>query len=331
MTLLQIPFFLLLSSLLAPDPGAGAGPLHSGPQSPAAIVDGAFGEPRASCEIPVRWSLGDIDDRFGLTRDEAARAIRLAGLLWSEAAEHPLLFQEAEEGMPIRFIFDERQASMLERRERAAELERIEAGVAEAEAELESSRTELARLRVAHERRSMDLQERQERHAVVVDQWARRGGAPTGEFQRLREIEEQLEEDRVEVNRQAEELNRLVGEVNSRTDQLNQAITELNRARSAFQADFPGGTVQSGEYVETARTLGPVVFSREREIRIYHFEDWDHLLLVLAHELGHALGLGHAPVEGALMAEDAGTRPPEGRPEIHLSDLQQLRARCPEL
>jgi hypothetical protein len=165
-----------------------------------------------------------------------------------------------------------------------------------------------------------------------VKQWNRRGGAPEEERNRLEEAREALDRERRMLDAEAREVTGLMDRLNTETEHLNSRIRDHNRTSARFHERFPPSAVQSGIFRETLRTLGDRTTSVEREIRIYQFEDRDHLILVLAHELGHALGLGHSGVAGSVMVDIAGPRSSEGRtPRLTPSDLELLRSRCPHL
>jgi hypothetical protein len=283
------------------------------------------------CEIPIRWQVVEVDPRFGLSEDEAKRAIRQAGMLWESAVNQALMFRESSDGIPVRFVYDARQQATQERQVQQSAISDQLERIAAAEAELEALRSELARSRIEHEARVEYFESLSARLEEMAEYWNQRGGAPPSELERLRMAQTEVDAARAFTNAAAAEVNIGVDAANQATDRLNNEIEKANRAREELEERYPAMRVQSGQFIDTRRSLGRLTFTRDQEIRIFHFEDWDHLLLVIAHELGHALGLEHSGAEGALMAEAAVAAPGDGIPEILDADVELLRQTCPSL
>lgn len=311
------PILLAAGSLEAADPLAWTA-------DPGADV-------RAACEVPVLWRVDRIDPRFGLSEAEAAGAVRAAAFLWESALGRVLLFRESGEGIPIRFEYDERQEETRVRQARIAEVDAEARALEESAEALELLRSRLESRRSIHQARLTAYRDRLATLEEMVEFWNARGGAPAEEVERLRQLEAEIDQLRASANATADEVNRLVDALNRETEAHNLRVDEANRRRAAIRDAYPIEVVQSGEYLESTRGIGPLTLSRDAEIRIYQFEDRDHLTLVVAHELGHALGLGHTGIEGTLMAAEgvgaAGMGPPDVTPE----DVAALRELCPEL
>jgi hypothetical protein len=283
------------------------------------------------CEVPIPWAVVALDERFGLTVEDVEDAVRQAGMLWGEAAGGRLLFREdASDGggkIAIRFVFDERAEMARARTERERDLAEDALRIEASRAALDSIRADLDGFRTQQSEANRAYLERMAEYNRLVGTLNAGGGVPPEMDARLSEMAAALDEEQRQVVALTDEFNHLVAATNTQANQLNASVAAFNSGREAFQRDFGEVGIVSAAYLESRRELGPFTTSLSRAIEIYHFEDQTDLVLLLAREMGRALGLELSTEPGSVMS---GTASRDGRPALHPSDLAALQAHCPE-
>jgi len=257
-----------------------------------------------------------LDPRFGISRGDFRRAIEQASDLWGDAVGRGL-FKYSETGeLTINLVYDARQKTT--QSENA-----IESRIIETMKEADAIEDELIPLKdnaralqeiysdeLASYKRALDSYNQE------VEHWNSVGGAPNGENERLvkeslslRNQDELLETKRQRVNQQSNEINVLVESHNSLINRANADVGTLN-------ADgLTGSQFEEGFYVKKGD---------QEHIAIFQFKNRTNLLLVLAHELGHALGLGHNGNPNSIMSPLIQTE----SLVLSTDDVKELKDKC---
>jgi hypothetical protein len=243
----------------------------------------------SKCNVPIAYDIGELDDRFDITRDEARAAISDAESLWEDATGQNLFTYQSDAVFKINFIYDNRQ----EKTEEEGELREI---LSDKEEVSEHIRDEYERLLDEYEELKDSYEDRVDAYEASlrayndeVEEWNKKGGAPESVFADLERIKDRLDAENKELNGIARELNKLVAAINNLGETGNRVVREYNEDVEWYNTIFGG---------EREFTQGDY---QGDEINIYQFRDRDEPKRVLAHEFGHALSLGHVENDHSIM------------------------------
>ena len=258
----------------------------------------------STCGVPVHFTLGEVDTRFGFDRLTVMSALVEATNLW-QALSDRVLFLESDHphAMLVSLQFDQRQQAANTRRSLRGGLERDRARLEADEAMLLQWGERIAAARAAHDRAGAELAARVRAHEREVADWNAGRGVVSAARRQALEIEgEILRQALVNLEETARDINADIAAYNRRGAAVQQQTEDFRTSIARFNEASGDASVETGRYTYD-RAEG-------RRIEVFRAESYDELVWVLAHELGHALGIGHVADPGAVMhalLHDGGT------------------------
>ena len=272
---------------------------------------------RPGCDYPLPYRIGEVDERFRLGPVTLQEIVGNGVATWEDATGLDLFVYDAAADFTINLVFDERQSETIVRKRTSLRLSNTESSIKSSEATIESSLTTFEANRREFELSRAGYQSRLSAYNANVTFWNDKGGATRetraeleAERRQLRLRADELEDMRLQLNRDADYLNRLSEENSQLVEHYNQGVDSVN-SLTATTVEFHSGIYQGDK------------------IEIYQFWNKRDLTLVVAHELGHALGIGHLEPTEAIMhftrndPEDAAQRV-----KLSAMDVDALEAVC---
>ena len=239
------------------------------------------------CSSPITYSITNFSDKFNISGNDFKTSLKKAEKIWEDAVGKDLFSETENNGnVSVNLIYDDRQSSTDKLKKLGFVIENDKAGFETLKQKYNAMKTAFEQNKKSLEKRIAELKVEQASYEKTVSYWNDRGGAPKDEYNRLQKQGDTIKNEIAKINKDQISLNDSADTLNSLGTVINQQITNLNLNVEKFNStrEETGGEFDEGEYVEN---------SGERSINIYQFDNKEKLVRVLAHELGHALGLDH--------------------------------------
>ena len=247
-----------------------------------------------ACQKPIYYSLGEIDSRFNLSDGEIIEAAAEAADIWSRPFGHELFAYATSGDLKMNFIYDYRQQTSDQLKDLGVIVEDDKKTYENLKVEYETLNKRYLEKKSQSQRQAADYEKKLKAFNAEVAKWNKLGGAPAADYDRLKQTEIALEQQRQQVNALAAQTNKMVDELNALVRKLNQLIAKLNLNVNKYNdiGDQTGEQFEAGVYNQNATGTS---------INVYEFNNRQELVRLLAHELGHALGLNHTSSSDDIM------------------------------
>jgi len=269
------------------------------------------------CDKPLEYSIGEFDKRFGLSQADFLKAVEEAARIW-QTPINKTLFTYADNGaLKINLIYDARQEATDKLKSLGINIKNDQAGYDSLKNKYDAfdkiyqaQKTELDNMIKYYE-------EQKANYEAEIKAANKRGGVNPDEYAILEQERKDLNVLAESIKTKQAVLNKTVDDINAMASVINRLIRQLNLSVGNYNTIGAGasGEFQEGQYARDA--------AGER-INIYQLDDRQALIRVLAHELGHALGIEHVDNPKAIMYR----LNESGNEKITADDITALKAVC---
>ena len=258
------------------------------------------------CQTPVLWRIGSLDPAFNLTAEQAEQLAHDAAQLWNKALNREIFRYDSLDGFAINFQHDEHQQRLLQQALQKSRLYQTSKRSDIRDETLQQQQQRLMQRSMAYQQEKNQLDsdraalEMHYRNAGQQDQFA---------YQQQQASLQQRQQ-------------RLAYEKTALDQQYDQLAREKDYRNSVKQQrDSTAPSQKNGAALE----FGEMKFEDgQRNMTIQAYQTNADLTLTIAHQFGHALGLGHNNNMASVMTEMFNP----ANTELSSTDIRYLKDQC---
>lgn len=236
----------------------------------------------------LRYQIAEVDPRFGMSKEQAIQLSKEAIQIWHDGTQKQLFVYDDQAQLKIKLIYDARQENYNAFKKTQQELDQEHSSNQRISGNLDVSKSSLEQMQQSLRQEQIQLRAEADYLNQQRMSWSRIENEQGENRQRIEAQYQALKEKAQQLQRNIAYYNQMNAQYNQQVGQHNSSIERYNWNVMQAKNRFPPREFHKGVFMGD-------------QIQIYQFDTEDDFRLTLAHELGHALGLGHHADPEALM------------------------------
>lgn len=261
---------------------------------------------RELCQTPVLWRIGSLDPAFDLTAEQAEQVAHEAAQLWNTALNREIFRYDSLDGFAIDFEHNGHQQRLLQQALQKSRLYQTSKRSDIRDETLQQQQQRLMQRSMAYQQEKNQLDsdmaalEMHFRNAGQQDQFAYQQQQAS-----LKQRQQQLAYEKTALEQQYDQLAR---EKDYRNSMKQQQSTITPKQQSGAELEFGEMEFEDGQ----------------RSMTILAYHNSADLRQTIAHQFGHALGLGHNTNKASVMADMFNP----ANTDLSSTDIRYLKDQC---
>ncbi len=252
------------------------------------------------CLDPIPYAIGEFSTQFKVSEEYFLDALKDAEDIWEVTYGKDLFAHSPEykkkDLLKVNLVYDYRQEATNKLNNLSGVVESNQATYDNMEAKYKILKANYNRDETTLNTRVEKFNKDSQEYENDVSYWNKQGGAPEKEYNALQAESSRLDAEIKYIQKEQARLEAVVDEINALVVSLNKLADKLNINVRNYNTTNAGRgeSFEEGIYVSDGN---------EAYIDIYEFSSRNKLVRVLAHELGHAIGIDHVPGSTSIMYE----------------------------